>query len=124
MDKQKCKTVSEAIMAALAVIESEHDVKFSRGSATYGSHDFSIKISATDTGENGEVFDLAAEEFTQYANLVGLKPEDLGKVFRSGGKGFVVAGLKLKNRKMPVLATSGGKTYKFTAEDIVRALAA
>jgi hypothetical protein len=123
MDKQKCKTVSIAIMAALAAIELEHEVKFSRGNASYGAHEFGLKITATDTGEGGEVFDMAADEFTQYAKLLGLQPEDLGRVFQSGGRGFVITGLKMKNRKLPVIATCGGKSYKFRSEDVRRALA-
>lgn len=60
-----------------------------------------------------------AADFRRLADVFGLKPEDLGRTFRSGGQTFTVVGLAPRKSKYPILATNAaGKTYKFTADGV------
>jgi len=57
-----------------------------------------------------------------FVNLTGLRLSDLGKTFTSQGKAFTITGANPRARKWPVLAESGGRTYKFKVEAVLRGL--
>ena len=58
-------------------------------------------------------------DFESFATVYGITKK-LGDKVIANGKVFTVAGLKTGSPKYPVLATSNGKTYKFTINSINR----
>ncbi len=57
-------------------------------------------------------------DFALHAHLFGLTAEDFGKTFKSSqGESFVLAGLKPRNRKYPIIGKdAAGQRYKFPSE--------
>lgn len=87
------------------------------GRANYGEGYFEIKVRFSMPGQSPE-----AEAFKQNADLFGLTPEDLGATFTQRGQTFEITGVATRSRKYPILASCGGKGYKFTAASVCRAL--
>jgi hypothetical protein len=114
MDRSKAKQVSGAIMEALATIESDLGVTFSRGNGKFDNNEFSMKVTATSNAVDGSSRDKDAVAFETHAMSFGLKPSDLGHTFTHGGEEFTVSGLKPRSSKYPILAKNRmGKTFKF-----------
>ena len=112
--------------AALAAVAARHGLKVVRKNCSYSALEMPVafKLQATETDEDGNVITAEAQEFMRCAVAFGLKPEDLGRAFTTSNGTYVVAGLKSRNRKYPVLATSksNGKTYKFPADVVKRTM--
>lgn len=118
MDKANLNKFRTSFNSAVAELAKEFDVKIDLGKITYSDDSFTAKVSVANTdAEPQEV-----KDFKQYANLVGLEPEDLGKTFKSNGKVFTITGLNLGRRKYPISATSEGRSYKFNDSDVARLL--
>lgn len=83
-----------------------------------------FKLEATTIGADGTLAESAeAVQFKRYANLLGLSPDDLGKVFQvANGNRYKISGAKMSARKFPILAVNivDGKTYKFS-QTVVKA---
>ena len=112
------KILRDKMNKALATISDEVGISFNVGSMSYENDGTSatIKVGASAIGEDGKIVDKAAVEFEKYCDLVGLKPDDLGKPVVVGGKSFVVSGLNMKAKKYPVIARApSGKSYKLSA---------
>lgn len=121
LDRQTVKYIREQIQQTLDTYFSERKrFKIEVGSATFTDSDVTFKVNLATIGKNGEVKDKSAEDFKRAAFAYGMKPEDLGKSFMSGGVRYTITGLKRGSRRYPILAQrSDGKSYKFPA-DVVR----
>jgi hypothetical protein len=122
-DKTTCRLVAQEAQAALAEIAKKHNLAFSYRGGNFTNNTFLLK------GEfaiiaNGQVQSREAEEFVRYAQLYGLKAEDLGREFESNGKRFTVSGLKPNSRAYPLLGKEIGtdRVFKFKAAPIVAKL--
>jgi hypothetical protein len=59
------------------------------------------------------------QDFRQYADMFGLKPDDLGRTLLDRGRRFTIVGLLLRSRSYPVLAENdSGTRYKFPFETV------
>lgn len=108
MDRTKAKLIQQYMKAngIFAALEKQFGVQVSVGSASYSDTNMGLKLDISDV-VNGEV----------------IKPEVTAwKEFTQRGKTFKISGLNPKGRQMPVLATSGGKTYKFPVYGITMVL--
>jgi hypothetical protein len=119
IDSPALTAIRQALEPALQEIGEQYGITLTVGRGSYGGETGTLKIELATLGENGEAESPAAKEFKQCASMgtVGLEPTDLGRRFVSNGEEFEVSGLKMRNRKYPVLATkvSNGKVYKFSA---------
>jgi len=78
-----------------------------------------VRIEVAEEGEDGVILNREAEDFKALAAVYDLSPDDLGRKFKdSTGKTFQIVGLKSRSSKYPILATSGGKRYKFPVETV------
>lgn len=90
------------IEAALAGVGTKYNVKLSAGKINY-SHEYAdIKITASVITADGMVVTKDAANFKQYADMFGLKPEDLGRIFIDHGIEYQITGLLPNSRKKPV----------------------
>lgn len=97
-------------------------IRFTVGGIRFSDANFTVKLEAA-LIVDGEVKSKEAAEFEQYAGLVGLKPEDLGRQFKANGKMYTISGLKMTNHKYPIIATNRyGQPYKFTETQVKLAL--
>lgn len=109
--------------AAVKELEAKYNVSMSLGNIKYGDDNFYGKVTVINKDETtGEKIDLEAQSFTSMATLYGLKASDLGRTFVAQGQTFKITGLKTRNRKLPIIASSNGRSYKFPADRVVSAL--
>lgn len=109
------KGLREELQAALQEVAKRHDIQISVGAARFTDTDCTIKVQMLAKGDGAAIQSKEEKDFIRYANMYGLQPEDLGKEFQRGLHVFRVSGLKIPNRRLPVLATrSDGKVFKFS----------
>jgi hypothetical protein len=118
MKKSDAQRISARIMETLASLEDELGVTFSRGNGSYDEQSFSLKVTATLNNVDGSAQSKEALDFVANAPMYGLSPDDLGKTFISNGKTMTITGMKPRNRKYPIIASSGGRSYKLPASSV------
>lgn len=122
-DPATCRIVLDRIKAALAPLAAELGVEISTGGGKYEGDYFAPKLRLSIVGADGAVGSPEANAFRQLASLYGLKPDDLGKSFKSHGRKFTIAGLKTRAHARPVVAKGDdGKLYGFPVEAVKIAL--
>ena len=124
MDRGKARFIGEKVMAKLKEIEDELGVTFSRGSGSYDSATYSMKVTATVDNVDGSTRTPEMMDFERHASMYGLEAENLGATFTQGGTEYEIVGMKPRSSKYPILAKSftNGKTYKFPADTVKRLL--
>jgi hypothetical protein len=120
--KDELKNFRSDFDKAITELEKKYNITISQGSISYSENEFHMKITAKkNTTTSGKSTEQA--DFEKYCELFGLKPSDYGKTFKSNGKEFMITGLNVRARSMPVIAyCSDGKSYKFSEESIKRVL--
>lgn len=115
-DKPSTQVLRSALVAALASVEESLGVKIEVGAMSFDrGRTFTAKLSAVIQKEGEPTMTTEALEFQRYADMIGLKKEDLGQTFTSAGKRYTVSGMSSGKSKNPIFATrtDNGKTYRF-----------
>ena len=122
MDKDKAKTLRAKIAIALKSVENDLDIKINVGTITYTDSDFKVQLTGVDSVAGADNF-LEAE-FLSKCGLYGLKPEHLGQKVKIGGDVHRIVGLKVRNRKYPIITKNmkNCKEYKLTQWTVENAL--
>jgi hypothetical protein len=120
-DPAKCREVRTDIQLALDAVARKHGLTLDMGGGRYSEQDFRVQVGfRVGVGVKPQ----SERDFSAMAQLYGLKSTDLGKTFMHKGHTFAVCGLKSSSRRFPILAKrTDGKTYKFPADFVRRALA-
>ena len=122
--KDTLKAFRVRFAETVKTLETEYNVKITLGSISYGSQNFSGKITCTNTdkvlGEN--VTENQKAEFEMFAPLVGMKKEDYGKTILQGKKLYKIVGINPNAPKNCVILECGGKTYRGSASLVNRSL--
>jgi hypothetical protein len=118
----KWKQVAPGIAADIQKVLEKHGVGYVTHRATVypdGRVDMKLTLNQAGTAE-----DLGKSDFENYCVFSGLKPEDFGKTFRSGGEEYKISGWAPKKFKRPLIAKNvrNGKSFVFPPEDVVRLL--
>lgn len=114
--KNELKIYRVEMENALKGFAEKYNFDIKAGNISYDSNSFNIKIEVRQKEINGKSFEQA--EFESLCVLFDFKPEDYGKKFNYNGRMFSLTGFNTKAHKMPILATSEGKTYKFAPDTI------
>jgi hypothetical protein len=123
MDRQKVVAIRDALNRAAADVAKQHGVEILVGRCTFGTSNATFKLEVAEKSADGTVLTHEAQDFARYAEMFGLRKEDLGRKFVNAGRSYTVCGLNLKAPRFPVLAKSDdGKGYKFPAEAVARAI--
>jgi hypothetical protein len=119
-----CKEIAARVAKALNDLGNELGVEIKPHGGSYTSGSYTMKLEFAILNENGVASTRSAEDFKMSAFLFGLKSDDLGRAFRSGGRLFLISGLRPRATRRPVVAscTESGKEFCFSAEDVKRAL--
>ena len=118
IDRSKLRVMTKDMKDALAGFEKKYGVVVKIGNVSFCASNFTTKVSVAEIGCNGVAETREVTDFRLAAHLYDLKATDLGRSFKSGSRMFTVAGINLRAHKLPILATSGGKTFKFAAETV------
>lgn len=116
------KTIEADILKAVAPVAKRHNVEIRFTGGSFTDSNASLKLEIATVAEDGTVSTRKADDFRRLAKFYGLKATDLGREFGMRGEKFTISGLSPRAKKFPVLAIRDGTTYKFAAEDVVRAL--
>lgn len=109
MDKVQAGIFQEDVRNALSGVLEKHGLKLDGTRLTYGSTQSSINIKVSSEG-----VDIKADDFTKYASLYGLSPEDLGKeITLHDGNQYTIVGLKPKARKNTILIQRKGTDSRY-----------
>ncbi len=113
IDRSAAKILREEALRAVKEVADRHGIVVELGNGRYdpniGTFDLKVKFAL----EGSE-----RKDFERWATILGLDPEDFGKKFINGGKTFRISGIAPRSKTYPILATSGGKTYKFRVESV------
>ena len=133
------KALRADIEQALALIGKKHNViigvgnaRFSPTSVTFAKvtaipaapptlqQNFNSTVAATATQRGVDPYNtLESREYMSLAYTLGLKPEWLGKKFKTSTGIYTVVGLKASRPKFPVIGVSArGTRYKFPASSV------
>jgi len=103
----------------LEVVGSKFGISFNVNTIRFSNKNMHCKLEGN-LSDNGSNESFLAIEFKEKCHKYGLKPEDLGKTFTSNDKSFKIIGLKVRNRKYPIIVEDiyTGKSYKFTENQV------
>jgi hypothetical protein len=114
MDRQKCRNMENAGLAALKGLEDMFGVKISFKGGRF-DHDLAkLTFEFAEVKADGSVATEAATNYKMYAKLSGLPADGLGRVFGFRSRSYKVIGFKPRS-KYSILAQRlpDGKTFKF-----------
>lgn len=120
IDANKINRVQSKIAAALAQIEKDENIKISFGNCSYNAAYYKSGMTVTSL-ENSEKVDNV---FLKISQRLGFTQNIIGMTFTGTTCGEItITDIKLKNFKYPIIGTTkGGKSYKFTTEQVKRYL--
>jgi hypothetical protein len=111
----------EDFKTAVADLEAKYGCAISLGSISYRPTNFTGKIEVV-TSDG----DTSAEEamFNTYCDRFGLKPHHYQCVFKLRGNDYRLTGIKVRNRKYPIIATNvkNGTSYKLPKSTVEKIL--
>jgi hypothetical protein len=122
-DRYTCRMLRAEIDAALKQVAEKHGISLRAGNARFGPDNMSMKLEAAIISSDGQVKSPERTDFERHAAMFGFKADDLGATFPFRGTTYEIVGLKVRSRKYPVLGKrADGKTFKFNANDVLRAM--
>ncbi len=117
LTRQLVAQIQRDINEALASVAAKHNLTLEPSRARYSDSNIKVTLELNVQTESGEPAD-----FSRHAQILGLPADCFGKHIMVNGKQMVICGLKLRNRKYPVLANADGKTFKLTERMVLDAL--
>jgi len=112
--RQLIKLINADIEDALKSVAEKHGVKISIGSSSYSTAEFTTKVKI----ETPEAENLNKDKNKQYAKMLGLPEDIVGKTIVLQGHSYTVIRLDIGKPKNPVIIQKVGsdKTYKVTVD--------
>ena len=124
MDHKQVREIGDEIEAAVAEIAKRHGFAVAKGvRGTFDATGCKYTVDIRQIAEDGKVQTQERANFSAYADMFGLQPDDLGKTFTSQGRTYTIEGIAPRRPKYPVVAKrDDGKTFKFPAETVAMRL--
>jgi hypothetical protein len=119
IDRDTCRLMRPEIDAALRAVAEKFGMVYKPGSATFTAGYVTFKAVV---GADGAVASKDAEAFKRNAGFYGLDAADLGRTFTYAGKSYKIVGCAPKSYRFPILAETGGKTFKLPADAVLAGL--
>jgi len=122
MDTKKVDVIKADIKKALKAVENKHKVLVNIGRITYSSNDMKFRMTVAES--DGKTDNFLAAEFLSKCRQYGLEPESLGRLVRINGSVHKIIGLKVRNRKYPIITErqDNKKQYKLTQWQVEEAI--
>lgn len=116
--ENKIDKIQREIRLAVAKIERENNVKISFGAQRYTQTEYGTRMTVKTTEKSKATVKAKSSENLTISRMYGFQKNIVGKSFMSNGKTFVITEFKTRNRKYPIIASNGGRSYKFTVQSI------
>jgi len=122
MDTKKVDIIKADIKKALKAVEKKHNVLTNIGRITYSNNDMKFQMVVAES--DGKADNFLAAEFLSKCRQYGLEPESLGRLIRINGSVHKIIGLKVRNRKYPIITErqDNKKQYKLTLWQVKEAI--
>ena len=116
---QLIRIINADVQKALEAVAQKHGVKISLGSTSYSEAEYTTKLKV----QSPQADKIKGEESKQYAHLLGLPEDVIGRKFNLQGGEYEVTRLDLAKPKNPVIIKKAGtdKTYKISVETLKKA---
>lgn len=110
--------------AAVKSVAEKYGVQIKTGHISYSATSCSVKLECAVIGDNGKVACKEADTFRMWAELLGMKKEDLNRTFKIGTKNYSLEGYMPRKSKFPFLAVNldTGKQYCLPEGPVKKAL--
>ena len=123
IDRPTLRLLAEEIAAAAQSVAQKHGLNIRYDGGQYAGLFGTVRLKVSTISDNGVVESEERREWGLYCTSFGFKPEHLDKPFTVRGYDYKISGLKAASGKYPILGLrSDGKTFKFPAEVVKRAL--
>ena len=124
MDRAKIEKIRTVVERALKSAEAELDITLKLGRCTFDPKGFAKFSLEASEQVNGEAYTAEVADFRRACARYGLLESDLGREFELNGGSFKIVGLKIKNRKYPIVGerVSDGSRFKFQSWEVKQAL--
>jgi len=118
-NRENLNSIRSEFEKELKVIGNKFGISFNVNTIRFTEKSMHCKLEGN-ISDNGSNESFLAIEFKEKCHKYGLKSEDLYKTFSSNDKSFKIIGLKVRNRKYPIIAVNilNGKSYKFSIHQI------
>ena len=114
-DRISIRFLQAAVSDALKKVGEAFGVEFKVGGGHFNPTHYACRLDVAIAGTEPQ----EAQDFRQYADVFGLKPDDLGRTFLDRGRRFTIVGLLPRSRSYPILAQNDrGTRYKFSVETV------
>lgn len=115
-DRTAVRLLAADLEAAVKAVAAKHGLAVERRGGSFSSTSYTPKFEFSVIGADGSAETTDVANFKRYANMFGLQPTDLGRVFAHQGTAFTICGLRPGARKNPILAKRhDGKAFVFPA---------
>jgi hypothetical protein len=126
MNLPEYRKIVDALNADLAATFAKHGLKMGKLNAAVDSLSGTIRytIVAADAAlkdKDGNAATPEALRYTNYAQMMGMKPEWLNQTFRAGNNEYTLRGLKDGRATKSIIVERGGKMYVMTPFDVTAA---
>lgn len=117
--KQKANALMADILSELQTLAHQRGLTIEGAGGSFDDGSVSVRLKVSAQTEDG-----TPVNFANHAEAIGLPHDCYRKTITVSGHRFTITGIRLRNRKFPVLATrtDNGKTYKLEAGTVRRAL--
>jgi hypothetical protein len=124
LDRNTARLIAQDSVAALKAVAEKYGLAVEHRGGAIASTYVELKFQFSRVAESGQVLSREATDFSRYASMYGLRPEDLGATFTCNGTAYRISGLSPRKSRMPVLATrvSDGRSFKFTVDAVRRSV--
>ena len=102
-DKEQANSLRTTIQQALDEVSKKYGIAIRVGNCSYSDKNMSYKLEVSTLGEDGKAELKEASAFLQYAELLNMKSEDLGREFSVGAKKFKFRGYAARKIKLPMV---------------------
>ncbi len=121
----KVDQIRAEMTAALALVESSHNLDITIGKITYSNYSFNAKLSVA-MGVDGEAPNVEKQNWDRYCDQYGFKKSDLGRIFTTRkGERHRIVGIAPRRSKYPISTQEchSGGSFKFPHELVIKLLA-
>ncbi len=114
INRNMVKNIASDIESSLKNVEKKYNVKITRGNATFGTSNMTLKMNISMIGNDGTVLTKEASDFKTYASIHNVTSK-VGDIINHLGVDYKVIGWKPRSTKYPILMekVSNGGRYKF-----------
>lgn len=126
MNKAEAESLGAEVEQAIAPVLAAHGVELKKVRGSFGDAALSLRIEIVEAAPAGMLYNPKSEEaqaFVRWAEMEGLRPENLGESFTVKGKRYTIIGLRARAKKAPILTKDeAGRSYAWASDAVKRLL--